>query len=147
MSAMHRMPYTGTIPDVLVVDDNPADLQLLGEAFAECGIPAHLHHASTGEQAWERLERRGRAEQLPEPDLVILDLNMPLLDGRALLQRLAQHPRWHHLPVVVLTSSQRSDDVENCARMGAISYYIKPHTWDEYLGLARSLKEFWVVKH
>jgi chemotaxis family two-component system response regulator Rcp1 len=143
---MHRMPYAGTIPDVLVVDDNPSDLQLLGEAFAECGVPAHLQHASTGEQAWDRLERRGGREGLSDPDLMILDLNMPRLDGRALLQRLAENPRWRHLPVVVLTSSSRSDDVAYCSRMGAISYYVKPHSWDEYLTMVRSFKEFWVAR-
>lgn len=141
---MERAPFSGTIPEVLVVDDNPSDLQLLGEAFAECGVPAHLHHATSGEQALERLARTGRFAGTSAIDLVLLDLNMPRLDGRELLARLNAEERWHQLPIVVLTSSSRPADIEYCSRLGAISYYVKPHTWEECLAMVRSLKEFWV---
>lgn len=143
---MERKPFSGTIPEVLVVDDNPQDLQLLGEAFAECGVPVHLHHAVSGEQALERLERRGRFAATSPPDLMILDLNMPRLDGRELLQRISEAHGDQHLPIVVLTSSARDEDISYCARMGAISYYVKPSTWEDYLAMVRSFKEFWVTR-
>jgi CheY-like chemotaxis protein len=141
---MERHPFAGTIPEILVVDDNPQDLQLLGEAFAECGVPAHLHHAIGAEQALERLARLGRFAATPPVDLILLDLNMPRVDGRELLARMADHPRARALPVVVLTSSSRSEDIDYCSHLGAISYFVKPHTWDEYLAMVRSFKQFWV---
>jgi CheY-like chemotaxis protein len=141
---MERHPFSGTIPEVLVVDDNPQDLQLLGEAFAECNVAAHLHHAIGAEQAMERLERRGRFAATAPVDLILLDLNMPSVDGRELLARLGDNDLVHHLPVVVLTSSSRSADIDYCAQHGAISYYVKPTTWDEYLTMVRSFKQFWV---
>lgn len=143
---MERVPFSGTIPEVLVVDDNASDLQLLGEAFAECGVPAHLHHATTGEAALERLAKRGRYSETGDIDLIVLDLNMPRLDGRELLAQLASDPALHAIPIVVLTSSSREADIEYCSRLGAISYYVKPHTWEEYLAMVKSFKEFWVPR-
>ena len=138
--------FHGTIPEILVVDDNPLDLQLLGEAFAETGIPAHLHHVAHGEEALRYLEHRDAYRLVPQPELVLLDLNMPRIDGRTLLERMYDDPRWRQLPVVVLSSSQSRDDIAFCSRHGAISYYVKPRTWEEYLRMVLSFKEFWVTR-
>jgi CheY-like chemotaxis protein len=138
--------FSGIVPEILVIDDNPLDLQLLGEAFAEVGIPAHLHHVANGYQALQYLEHRETYRHAPDPELLLLDLNMPRIDGRSLLELIDEHPRWKQVPVVVLSSSDRRDDIAFCSRHGAISYYVKPHTWDEYLKMVLSFKEFWVAQ-
>ena len=144
---MDRVPFSGTIPEVLVIDDNPSDLQLLGEAFAECGVPAHLHHATTGEQALERLGKEGRFADTADIDLILLDLNMPRLDGRELLARLNGDGLLQRaIPIVVLTSSNREADIAYCSRLGAISYFVKPNKWEEYVAMVKSFKEFWVAR-
>jgi CheY-like chemotaxis protein len=134
---MHRSTFTGRVPHILLVDDNSHDLQLMGEAFAECGVPAHLRHAHDGEEALAAL-----LDGDDRPDLLLLDLNMPRMDGRALLARLADMPQAKDVRIVVLTSSSRDADLEFCSQMGALSYVIKPTTWDQYLTLVRSLKVF-----
>ncbi len=137
---MSRLLLSGSIPEILVVDDNPSDLQLLGEAFSESGVPLHLHHANDGEQAFARLAKEGRYAGTPDVELIILDLNMPKLDGRAVLAKLMDDQRWRAIPIVVLTSSSRTTDIAYCSQMGALSYFVKPSNWDEYLAMARTLK-------
>ncbi len=134
---MNRTPFNGHTPRVLMVDDNPHDLHLIGEAFAECGVPAHLRHANDADQALAALSQPDA-----RTDLMLLDLNMPRVDGRALLARLATMPEARDMRIVVLTSSSRAADMQFCSEMGALSYYVKPTTWDEYLALVRSLKVF-----
>ncbi|MBA3709104.1 MAG: response regulator [Planctomycetes bacterium] len=132
---MHRTPFNGSVPRILLVDDNPRDLQLMGEAFADCGMSVRLRLAHGAEQALAAL-----ADPEGRPDLLMLDLNMPKMDGRALLARIAEHPEWANIRTVVLTSSSRAADMQFCSELGALSYYVKPSTWDDYLALTRSLK-------
>ena len=134
-------------PVLLIVEDSPEDAEAMRRAFTRAGIPdGRVIHCSTVKQVIDYLERRGEfAERgdLTLPRLMILDLNMPGLDGKAMLRRIKGEERWCTMPVVVLTSSTRTSDVEECYQLGANSYICKPSTWEETVELAANTKHYW----
>jgi CheY-like chemotaxis protein len=140
---MERLPFAGYTPNILVIEDNPQDLHLLGEAFAECGVSAHLHYALDAEQALRFLRKEGLYGSAATPDMILLDLNMPRVDGRELLARLVDEPDLRDVRIVVLTSSNQPADIAYCSQLGAISYYTKPTSWEGFLGMVRSFKGLW----
>ena len=137
----------GETPVLLLVEDSPEDAEAMRRAFTRAGIPDNrVIHCGDVESVTDYLERRGEFAERTEltlPRLMILDLNMPGLDGRAMLRRIKGDERWRTMPVVVLTSSTRTSDVEECYRLGANSYITKPHTWEETLDLAANTKHYW----
>lgn len=122
---------------VLLAEDAPGDVLLLREAFRSRASQVVLESVPDGLAALRRLEGDGEYARLPEPDLVLLDLSLPHLDGRALLAKLRSRPR--RLPVVVLTGSQRRTDRSECLRLGAVSYVVKPMYYGEWLALVDQL--------
>jgi two-component system response regulator len=119
---------------ILLVEDNPGDVQLLRTAFAEIGVDPPLDIAETGEAALAYPDRNAA------PVLVILDLNLPIVGGLEVLERLMRRPGWT-TPIVILTSSEREQEHEHARRAGATQVLIKPSTWIEHLGLARRLAQ------
>jgi two-component system, chemotaxis family, response regulator Rcp1 len=115
---------------ILLVEDNPADARLLQEAFAELRFGAELAVVRDGVQALKRL--RGGAL----PDVVLLDLNLPIMDGRELLDAIRNDPTLGELPVVVLSTSHYDQDIATCRRLGARGYVIKPPGYAELLEAA-----------
>lgn len=131
---------------ILVVDDNPQDRFLAQEVFSELGIPNAVHFASDGRQCLDYLHRRGDFRELcgtPLPALILLDLNMPRMDGFEALEQMRADPERRHLPVVVMTTSSNSDDVRRCYDLGASSYVVKPSALDGMLSLIQSLHDYW----
>ena len=132
---------------LLMVEDSPEDAEAMRRAFGRAGVPAtRIIHCRDAQQMLDYLDRRGvhgdRAE-LQLPRLAILDLNMPGIDGKELLRRIKSSTEWRAMPVVVLTSSTRDEDIDSCYRLGANSYLSKPGTWEELLGLAERTKRYW----
>lgn len=129
--------------EVLLVEDNPGDVRLVREAFAATEGDHTLRAVTTGEDATEFLERRVRDADGAIPDLVLLDLNLPGTDGGTVLERIRDSPELRRLPVIVLTSSDASEDVEVCYRRAANAYLTKPIAPDELVSMIRSVESFW----
>jgi two-component system response regulator len=118
--------------DVILIEDNPHDAKLLRLALAEAGIRAQLHVAAEPVRAFELL-----AGLTTPPALVILDLNLPLIAGAAILGDIRVSRRWAEVPVVVLTSSLLERDIDACIELGANGYKLKPASFEGYHALAR----------
>nr|WP_262906068.1 response regulator [Hymenobacter terricola] len=130
----------------MVVDDNSEDFVALSRAFRHHAVPNPVVHCASGEQALEYLQGRGQhlAGPCALPVLVLLDLNMPGLDGRDVLATLKQEPALHVIPVIIFTTSANARDVEECYRLGANSYLTKPMAYralEEKVGL---LTRYWL---
>jgi CheY-like chemotaxis protein len=122
---------------VLVIEDNLGDFHLLEESFDEQGIPASLYLAENAVQAFSFLSRQGGHAASPVPDLILLDLNLPVIHGAKILDVIRTTKEWSHLPVAVLSSSTLKKDQELAATQGIEAYLVKPAHYDGYLELAR----------
>jgi two-component system, chemotaxis family, response regulator Rcp1 len=129
---------------VLLVEDSPADVRLVCEAFSEALIPVELYVARDGDRALQFLRREGKYAGMPQPDSVLFDLNLPGTDGRDALRTVKGDAQLAHLPIVVLTSSIAQSDVDAAYRLSANCYLSKPVDLDEYLSLMRLFEQFWL---
>src|SRR5690554_3908165 len=114
------------VPQILMVDDSEDDFVLAQEGFIEAGVDVQLHHVENGVQCMEFLRRSGNYVDAPKADLILLDLNMPLMDGREVLGALVSDPKLMHLPVVVMTTSAATEEVLNLYRLRCSAFMIKP---------------------
>lgn len=124
----------------LLVEDNRADVLIVEEAISTCRLPIQLHVVRDGEKAVQFFERVENDSQTPCPQLLILDLNLPRLNGHEVLQRLRNSPKCNDVPVLVLTSSNSAKDRKEAARLGANYYFLKPGSYDELLKIGEALK-------
>jgi CheY-like chemotaxis protein len=131
------------VVEVLIVEDNPADVRLAKEAWRECGVPHHVRVATNGEEALEVLRCEGVHEGAPRPQLVVLDLNLPRMDGRELLERMKSDPELCRIPVVVLTTSDRDLDIRNSYQLQANCYVVKPVGLEPALRVMQAIASFW----
>lgn len=129
--------------EVLLVEDNSADVDLTREVLAE-NDHLQLNAVQDGEQALSFLHRRGRFSEVPRPDIIILDLNLPGVDGRRILQELMSHRDLSKIPVIVFSSSQAQDDVLSSYRLGANCYFRKPGNLPEFKAVVKAMADFWV---
>ncbi|MBA3686598.1 MAG: response regulator [Planctomycetes bacterium] len=127
------------IPTVLLVDDNPGDVSLIEQMFEESAIDAQLIIARSASEAFVQLGFNQPDAQIRRPDLVILDLNLPVVDGHEILARLRGRADLQDLAIVVLTSSRRPCDQQLVAPH-RVTFVTKPGMWDGYLALGESLK-------
>jgi len=130
------------IPFVIIIDDNPGDIALTQEAFAENEMAADFTSVMSGDEALELLEGIGQDPRLP--DLILLDLNLPKVNGLEILAYVRQHPRLAQVPTVVLTTSNRAQDREHARLLGAADYLVKPAVFSEFLDLVFGLRRFLV---
>lgn len=130
-------------PEILLVDDNPADANLTCEVLATSERPSHISTVSDGEQALAFLRRTGKYSDAVRPDLLILDLNLPRRDGRAVLAEVKADPELNELPVVIFTTSRSSHDIARCYELGANCYVSKPGNLGQFFSAVRSLETFW----
>ena len=138
---MNRNPVDDV--HILAVEDNLGDILLLTEAFKENQIRAKMKVVSNGEEAMAYLQGSEKYEGAPMPDLVLLDLNLPRMDGRTLLRRLKSDPALKSLPVIVLSSSSLETDIREAYDMNASCYIVKPPDLEGFFNVAKNLKEFW----
>ena len=134
--------------EILLVEDNPGDVRLTREALAEGKLHNNLHVVQDGEEAMRFLRREGAFKDAVKPDLVLLDLNLPRMDGRAVLQAMKADPALRRIPVVVLTSSQAEQDVLKSYELHANCYITKPLDLPQFIKVVRAVEDFWftVVK-
>ena len=134
--------------DILLVEDNPDDVELTRIAFAEAGSAHRLTVVSDGAEALDYLFARGKhADRDPAslPSLVLLDLNLPKLDGREVLQAIRADDTTRRLPVVILTTSSEPSDVERAYALGANSYIQKPVEFDRFVEVVRQVGRYWLA--
>lgn len=127
---------------LLVVEDNPGDVLLLTEALEQTGIGAQVHVVGDGEEATDFLVRRGRHAQAPRPDLVVLDLNLPIKSGREVLAEISADPALNGIPVAVLTTSKHESDVCDGYTAGRCRYFVKTGDFDKLVGIVRHMQRF-----
>ena len=132
-----------SVIDVLLVEDDPADVVLVKEAFEFNKVHNTLHVVSDGEQALQFLRREGEHAQAPRPDLVLLDLNLPRKDGREVLAEIKADEGLRQVPVVILTSSEAEGDIARAYELHANCYVTKPVDLDQFITIVRSIEQFW----
>lgn len=131
--------------EVLLVEDDPGDVVLTQEAFADNKVRNNLHVVSDGEQAMSFLRREGAYAGAPRPDLVLLDLNLPRKDGREVLSEIKSDPDLRRIPVVVLTTSEAEEDVLRSYNLHANAYVTKPVDFERFIRVVRHIDEFFVT--
>jgi chemotaxis family two-component system response regulator Rcp1 len=131
------------LPALLIVDDNPADVVLACEALAASQHRGQISSVGDGEEAMCFLNRREKYENAVRPDLVILDLNLPKKDGRAVLAALKADPNLQQIPVVIFSTSQLSQDIARSYSLGANCYVSKPGNLNDYFSAVKSIEQFW----
>ncbi len=131
---------------ILLVEDDPGDQELTKRAFEHCSVECELFIVGDGEEAFDYLTRRGDyVDRLlsPRPKLIILDLNLPKLNGRDLLKKIKAQPEISHIPVVILTTSSQDEDVLLGFKAGANSYITKSVDMNTFFMKINSLAEYW----
>jgi CheY-like chemotaxis protein len=133
---MHRV--------VLLVEDSPGDVRLTLEAFRTINDSVHLHVAADGVEAMAFLRREEPHAQAPRPDIILLDLNLPRMDGREVLARLKADASLKLIPTVILTTSEAQADIINSYQLQANCYLNKPMQLDAFETLVRGIDDFWL---
>ena len=138
-------PLVGEPIEILLVDDSAGDVRLIKEALSEGKVSNRMSVVGDGEAALAFLRREGRYAEAPRPDLILLDLNMPRKDGRAVLAEIKADPDLKRIPVVILTTSAAEVDVLKSYDHHANCYIVKPVGLDQFLEVVRSIENFWLT--
>jgi two-component system, chemotaxis family, response regulator Rcp1 len=131
---------------VLLVEDSPGDIRLTLEAFRDANPDLQLHTAADGAEAMAFLRRKGVHADAPRPELILLDLNMPKMDGREVLAEIKGDESLKLIPTVILTTSEAETDVLKCFELQANSYLLKPVDLTAFEVLVKSINDFWLTK-
>lgn len=129
---------------ILLVEDNPGDVRLTQIALSEAKVRNDLVVAENGEGALAILHKRGEHAHSPRPDLILLDLNLPGMDGRDLLANIKNDPDLKRIPVVILTTSKHEEDVFKSYDLHANAYITKPVDMDQFVHVVKSVEDFWL---
>ena len=140
-----KVMQTGKQVDILLVEDNPGDVRLTQEALKEAKVMNELSVVSNGEEALSFLRRRGSFSSAPRPDLIMLDLNLPRMDGREVLAQIKADPDLKRIPVVILTTSSAEKDILVTYNLHANCYITKPVDLDQFLEVVKSIESFWMA--
>jgi two-component system, chemotaxis family, response regulator Rcp1 len=136
---------TGRPIEILLVEDNPGDVRLTIEGLKESKVRNILHVARDGVEAMEFLRRDGQHAGAPRPDLILLDLNLPRMDGREVLSAIKSDPELKTIPVVVLTTSRAEQDVLRSYELQANCYITKPVDLEQFITVVKSIEDFWLT--
>lgn len=128
---------------VLLVEDHPADVTLTRKAFSQLATPNQVHVVIDGKEAMQFLTQKGRYAQVPRPDLVLLDLNMPRMSGAEVLEAIDKEESLRAIPVLILTTSSAPGDVYQAYLLRANSYLVKPVKFSDFQDLIRHVETFW----
>lgn len=136
---------TGEPIELMLVEDNPGDVDLTLEALRDARVRNRISVAHDGFDALARLTRQPPHEGHPRPDLILLDLNLPRMDGRELLARIRANESLANIPVVILTSSAAERDIVRSYALHANCYVTKPIDLDQFIEVVRSIQYFWLT--
>ena len=133
------------ISNVLLVEDSPGDVRLTQEAFRAANPSVYLHVANDGVEAMIFLRNQGNQASAPRPDMILLDLNLPRMDGRQVLAEIKKDDRLKTIPTVILTTSEADVDIAKSYQLQANCYLTKPVQLDAFEDLVKSINEFWLT--
>lgn len=131
--------------DILLVEDNPGDVRLTMEALKECKLEYNIHVVMNGVQAMECLHRAGIYENVPKPGLILLDLNLPIMDGRDVLEEIKKDKHLRRIPVVVFTTSRAEEDIMKSYNLHANCYINKPVDLYSFAEVIKAIETFWMT--
>ena len=131
--------------DILLVEDNPADVRLTQEAFREAGVPCRVHVAESGESALAFLHREGEFQDAKKPDIILLDLNLPHKKGHEVLSEIKSDSELKLIPVVILSTSQSEEDVLRAYALHANCYVAKPMGLEKFLQVVKTIENLWLT--
>jgi CheY-like chemotaxis protein len=138
--------FDGKPAIILLAEDDPGDQELTRRALEQSKIRNELYVVEDGEEALDYLLRRGKYQNptsSPKPDLMLLDLNMPKMDGKQLLEQMRADPSLRRIPVVALTTSKQENDIIRTYDLGANSYIVKPVDMDQFVSAIKVLEDYW----
>jgi two-component system, chemotaxis family, response regulator Rcp1 len=136
----------GTLIDVLLVEDSPGDVRLTQEALRDANRAIRLHVAVDGVEAMTFLKREGRHARAPRPDLILLDLNLPKMDGREVLVQIKADESLRTIPTIILTTSDAEADITKSYQLRANCFLSKPVELGAFESLVKSINDFWLTK-
>lgn len=145
MKRMAGLPLASQVRPILLVEDNPMDLDLTLQAFAESGIANPVTTCRDGDEALAYMALHPAPTDPLLPLLVLLDLRMPKVDGLDVLRAMRQHPVWKQMPVIVMTTSRENRDIETAYAIGANAYIVKPVEFGPFAEVVKAIKVFWVL--
>jgi CheY-like chemotaxis protein len=131
--------------NILLVEDNEPDVVLTQEAFREAKISNALYVVEDGVEAIDFIRRQGKHADVPRPDLILLDLNLPRKDGREVLQEIKSDPALASIPVVILTTSDDEKDIVRAYTSHANCYIVKPVDFLQFMNIVRTIEGFWLT--
>lgn len=131
--------------EILLVEDNPGDVDLTREALIGAKVRNNLHVADDGAEALDFLFRRGTHSTAIRPDIILLDLNLPKKDGREVLAEIKRDPSLADIPVVILTTSEADEDILRAYQLHANCYISKPVDFTQFLRIVESIEDFWLT--
>ena len=134
---------TGQPVEILLVEDNEDDIVIIQEVFADMKLATIINTVRDGEEALAYLQRKGKYKVSRMPDIVLLDINMPKMNGYEVLERMKKDPRLQSLPAIMLTMSEREEDVVRSYTNGACSYIQKPVDLDRFKKLIKQFERYW----
>jgi chemotaxis family two-component system response regulator Rcp1 len=132
--------------EVLLVEDSAGDVRLTREALREANTYVHLHVVSDGMEAMAFLRREGPHRDVPRPDFILLDLNLPKMDGREVLAQIKEDEDLKTIPTVILTTSEAEADIVKSYQLRANCYLTKPVMLEAFESLVKSINDFWLTK-
>jgi chemotaxis family two-component system response regulator Rcp1 len=135
------------VPAILLVEDNPADIKITERALKQSALPVELIVVRDGQEAIEYLLQQGPFAASPNwrrPDLVLLDINLPRLSGHEVLKKIRSTPALRTVPVIVLTTSRREEDIQNVYAAGANTYIEKPADFNRFLDVLKTIQLYWL---
>ena len=141
--SMHSELARSRPVEVLLAEDNDNDVELTRQGFKRTKLLLNLHRVRNGEECLAFLRKQGEYANAPTPDLILLDLNMPKMDGREVLAEIVADENLKSLPVVVLTTSEEGEEILKLYKLRCSSYIIKPVDFEQFLRVVRSITEYW----
>ena len=131
--------------EILLIEDNPGDVRLTVEIFKEAKIHNKMNVMTDGIEAMAFLRQEGEYTNVPRPDLILLDLNLPKKDGREVLAEIKVDPALRRIPVVVLTTSKAEEDILKTYDLHVNAYITKPVDLEQFIGIVKSIENFWLT--
>ncbi|MGZ4904801.1 MAG: response regulator [Halobacteriota archaeon] len=131
--------------EILLIEDNPVDIRMTQEAFKDYRVANNLHSVTDGEAGMDFIYQRGEYKDAPRPDLILLDLNLPKKDGRAILDEVKADPKLRAIPIVILTTSELDEDMMGSYCHNANAFITKPIDFDDFVKMMRTIGDFWLT--
>ncbi len=132
------------LANILLVEDNEGDILLTQEAFEESQIKTEINVARNGQEALDYLYKKGEYTEVKKPDLILLDINIPVFNGHEVLKKIKSDPVLKKIPVIMLTTSSNEKDIEKAYENHTNSYVRKPLNMEDFLKAILKIKEFWL---